>query len=54
MKTKDYLTDYYNKYDENARLISKHGAVEYITTMKYLDRYLKPNMRIIEIGTATG
>lgn len=35
MEMKDYLTNYYERYDENARLISKHGMVEYITTMKY-------------------
>ena len=40
--------------DEEGRLVSKHGMVEYITTMKYIDRYLKPNMRIMEIGAATG
>lgn len=25
METKDYLTNYYERYDENGRLISKHG-----------------------------
>ncbi len=54
METKEYLTSYYNEYDENTRLTSRHGMVEYITTMKYVDRYLKPNMRILEIGAATG
>lgn len=29
METKDYLTNYYERYDENGRLISKHGMVEY-------------------------
>ena len=33
METKDYLTNYYERYDEGGRLISKHGMVEYITTM---------------------
>ena len=45
MKTKDYLTNYYERYDENGRLISKHGMVEYLTTMKYVEKYLKPNMQ---------
>lgn len=54
MKTKDYLANYYETYDEEGRLISKHGMVEYITTMKYIDKYLKPNMRVMEIGAATG
>lgn len=55
METKDYLTEYYERYDEEGRLISsKHGRVEYITTVKYIEKYLKPNMRILEIGAATG
>ena len=35
METKDYLTNYYERYDEDGRLLSKHGMVEYITTMRY-------------------
>ncbi|MDY4788441.1 MAG: class I SAM-dependent methyltransferase [Bacilli bacterium] len=54
METKDYITNYYEKYDENDRLTSKHGMVEYITTMKYVEKYLKPGMKILEIGAATG
>lgn len=54
METKDYLTNYYERYDEESRLLSKHGRVEYITTMKYIDKYLQPGMRILEIGAATG
>jgi len=54
METKAYLADYYERYDEDGRLLSKHGMVEYITTMKYVERYLQPGMRILEIGAATG
>lgn len=54
METKDRLTNYYEAYDEEGHLISKHGMVEYITTMKYIEKYLKPNMRILEIGAGTG
>lgn len=54
METKDYLTNYYGSYDENGRLASKHGAVEYLTTMKYVEKYLKPGMRVLEIGAAIG
>ena len=28
--------------------------IEYITTMKYVKKYLQPGMRILEIGAATG
>lgn len=54
METKDYLANFYERYDENGRLLSKHGMVEYITTMKYVEKYLRPGMRIMEIGAATG
>lgn len=54
MDTLEILTDYYSHYDEENRLRSPHGMVEYLTTMRYVDRYLKPGMRILEIGAATG
>lgn len=54
METKDCLVNYYENYDEEGRLISKHGMVEYLTTMKYVEKYLKPDMRVLEIGAATG
>lgn len=54
MEVKEYLKNYYEQYDEEGRLLSKHGRVEYITTMKYIDKYIKPGMRVLEIGAATG
>ncbi|MBR2890253.1 MAG: methyltransferase domain-containing protein [Oscillospiraceae bacterium] len=54
METLKVLTDYYSGYDEDGRLRSKHGMVEYLTTMRYIGKYLKPGMRVLEIGAATG
>ncbi len=54
MDTLQLLTDYYSDYDEEGRLVSRHGSVEYLTTMRYLEKFLKPGMRILEIGAATG
>ncbi len=54
MNTVNYLSDYYENYDEDGRLTSKHGMVEFATTMKYIEKYLKPGMRVLEIGAATG
>jgi ubiquinone/menaquinone biosynthesis C-methylase UbiE len=49
-----YLTEYYKSYDEEGRLASKHGQVEFLTTMKYIDKYLKEGMRVLEVGAGTG
>lgn len=54
METKEILANYYTGYDEDGRLCSKHGMVEFLTTMRYVQRYLRPGMRIMEIGAATG
>ena len=49
-----YLQSYYETHDEDARLLSRTGQVEYLTTMRYIEKYLRPGMRILEIGAATG
>lgn len=54
METLNVLTKYYSNYDEEGRLLSKHGQVEYLTTMRYIEKYLRPGMRILEVGAATG
>lgn len=54
METAEILTQYYANYDEEGRLLSKHGSVEYLTTMRYIEKYLRPGMRVMEIGAATG
>lgn len=54
METLDALTQFYGNYDEDGRLRSKHGMVEFLTTMRYIQKYLRPGMRILEIGAATG
>lgn len=54
METFKALTEYYGNYDEDGRLASRHGSVEFLTTMRYIEKYLKPGMRILEIGAATG
>lgn len=54
MDTIEALTQFYSSYDEEGRLLSRHGQVEYLTTMRYIQKYLRPGMRILEIGAATG
>ena len=52
----NYLNDYYCRYDEEGRLLSRHGQVEYRTTMKYICESLSgiPDPSILEIGAGTG
>jgi len=54
METLQALTQYYGNYDEDARLCSRTGMVEFLTTLRYIEKYLRPGMRILEIGAATG
>ena len=48
----NYLEEFYRNYDEEGRLLSQHGRVEYITTQKYIHEYLAEP--VLEIGAGTG
>lgn len=59
----DELTAHYNKFNEDKRLIRRHGQVEYITSMKYIHKYLEilqgenakdTTLQILDIGAGTG
>ena len=54
MLENNFLEQYYNLYDEDGRLASKHGKVEFITTMKYIHNYVKPGAKVLEVGAGTG
>ena len=54
---------YYNKFNEEKRLNSRHGQVEFITSMKYIHKYLdvieeggkeKSDIKILDLGAGTG
>ncbi len=54
-KHKDIIINKYTEYDEDTRLVSDRGHnTEYLTTMRYIQKFLKPGDKISEIGTATG
>ena len=61
------LEEYYNKFNEEKRLNSRHGQVEYRVSMKYIHEYLdeaaaKVNnaaasvseVKLLDIGAGTG
>lgn len=54
MERMEALKNYYTTHDEDARLTPKRGMVEFLTTTHYVEKYLKPGMRILEIGAGTG
>ena len=60
-----HLEEYYNKFNEEKRLDSRHGRVEFITSMKYINIYLeqimaennvddKSQIKILDIGAGRG
>ena len=32
----------------------KHGTVEFLTTLRYIEKYIRPENLVIEIGAGTG
>ena len=48
------LNTFYENYNEDAQLTSRHGKVEFLTTIRYIEKFLQPGMRILEIGAGTG
>lgn len=54
MNVNQYLINHYNNYDEDSRLVPKHGSVEFLTTMKYIEKYIKTGNHVLEIGAGTG
>lgn len=55
-KLDNVLDNYYSDdYVEDDRLTKdKTHYIEFITTTKYIDKYLKPGDRILEVGAGTG
>ncbi len=54
METDRYLNEFYNRINEDERLQSRHGQLEFISTTHYIDKYLEEGMRILEVGAGTG
>ena len=51
----EILTDFYGESDEAGRLDrSRHGQLEFATTMSFIHRYSSPQSKVLEIGAGTG
>lgn len=52
---KEFISSFYEQYDEDTRTLrSRHGQLEYATTMAYIHRYATRGSKILEVGAGTG
>ena len=51
---KEKLSNFYNKFNEDKRLLRRHGQVEFLTSLKFIHEYLEPGDKIIDIGAGSG
>ena len=51
----ELVCELYKQFDENSRLNRSPAAkVEFITTTRYIDKYLKPGNKLLDIGAGAG
>ena len=50
------LEKYYNKFNEEHRLDTRHGTVEFTTTLKYIHDFIPTDKKIsiLDVGAGTG
>ncbi|MDR0928210.1 MAG: class I SAM-dependent methyltransferase [Oscillospiraceae bacterium] len=51
---KHYTPSDFTAWSEDNRLDTRVGQVEFLTTCRFIDRYLQPGARILEVGAASG
>ncbi len=52
---KEIVSSFYGQYDEDGRTTrSRHGQLEYCTTMEYIHRYAAKGSKVLEVGAGTG
>ncbi len=55
MHRKEIVSGFYDQTDEDGRLAAtRHGQLEYLTTMTYIHRYAHKRSKVLEIGAGTG
>ena len=50
----NYIIEETNKFNEDKRLNSRHGKIEFITAINYINKYIKKNDKVLDIGAGTG
>ena len=51
----DLVQEVYQRYDEDSRLNKSQAArVEFLTTVKYIEKYLVPGAKILDVGAGVG
>ena len=54
-KRAEMISGFYAQADEDTRLVrSRHGQLEFFTTMDYIHRYSKKDSKVLEVGAGTG
>lgn len=48
------VQEIYTRFDESTRLKSKAARVEFLTNVRYIERYLQPGAKILDIGAGAG
>ncbi len=49
------VQEIYRRFDEDSRLSrSQYARVEFLTTVRFIEKYLKPGSRILDLGAGTG
>lgn len=52
---KEIINNHYNNYDEDSRLIKDNThKLEFIISKEYINKYLRKNDKILEVGAGTG
>ena len=56
MNTQEYqaIVQHYEANNEDLRFETRWCSIEYLTTLRYIHRYLQPGARVLEIGAGTG
>ena len=51
----DLIQEIYRRYDEDSRLNKSQAArVEFLTTVRYIEKYLSPGAKILDVGAGAG